>query len=118
MYKYLHNRQIHFAPGLHEARWHTQFALPEGVNPIDHFIVRIWYWDETEQDYSIEVFDAPGHQIFREYDNALICFNALVIDYPNEAGKETKLELIQYHRGKMTTLQSKILFPSLLATEA
>lgn len=118
MYKYLHDNQIHFAPGFHEARWHTNFALPEGVNPINHFVVRIWYWDKTEQDFSVELFDTPGHQVFAEYDNALTCFNALAIDYPEEAGKEIKLELIQYHRGKVSTLQSKILFPPLLAKEA
>jgi hypothetical protein len=117
MYKYLYNNQIHFAPGFHEARWHTKLALPDDINPIDHFIVRIWHWDETEQDYSIEVFDAPGHRVFKEYDNALTFFNALIIDYPNDTGEEVKLELIQFHRGRVSTLQSKILFPTLLAKE-
>ena len=117
MYKFLHNNRIHFAPGFHEARWQTEFALPEGINPIDHFIVRIWHWDETEKDHSIEVFDAPGHQVFKEYDDALTCFNALATDYPETAAEEIKLELIQFHRGKIATLQSKILFPSILAGE-
>jgi hypothetical protein len=114
MYKYLHNNRIHFAPGFREARWQTEFTLPEGINPINHFIVRIWHWDEKEQDYSIEVFDAPGHQVFKEYDDALICFNALEADYQEKAAEEIKLELIQYHRGRISTLQSKILFPSIL----
>jgi hypothetical protein len=117
MYKYLHNSRIHFAPGFREARWQTEFTLPEGINPINHFIVRIWHWDEKEQDYSIEVFDAPGHQVFKEYDDAQICFNALATDFPETAAEEIKLELIQFHRGKIATLQSKILFPSILAGE-
>lgn len=115
MYKYLHNNQIHFAPGFQEARGQTKFTLPEGINPIDQFIVRIWHWDATEQDYSIEVFDAPGHQVFKEYDDALTCFNALATGYPEVAAEEIKLELIQYHRGKVTTYYSKILFPPVLA---
>lgn len=118
MYKFLHNNRIYFAPGFFEARQQTEFALPEGINPINHFIVRIWHWDETEQDYSIEVFDAPGHRVFKEYDDALTFFNALTIDYPDDAGAEVKLELIQYHRGRVSTLQSKILFPTLLSKEA
>ena len=118
MYKYLLNNQIHFAPGFHEARRQAGFVLPEGFDPINYFIVRIWHWDEMEQDFSVEFFDTPGHQVFAEYDNALTCFKALAIDYPEEAGKEIKLELIQYHRGKVSTLQSKILFPPLLAKEA
>jgi hypothetical protein len=117
MYKYLHNNQILFAPGFLEARRQTEFALPEGINPINHFIVRIWHWDETDKDYSIEVFDAPGHQVFKEYNNALTRFNALATDYPETAAEEIKLELIQYHRGKITTYHSKILFPSLMARE-
>jgi hypothetical protein len=117
MYKFLHNSQIHFALGFHEARRQAEFTLPEDINPINHFIVRVWHWDEHEKDYSIEVFDAPGYQVFKEYDDALTCFNALAVDYPEEAGEEIKLELIQYHRGKVTTYHSKILFPSVLARE-
>ena len=117
MYKYLHNNQIHFAPGFHEARWQTEIALPEGINPINHFIVRIWHWDKKEQDYSIEIFDAPGHQVFKEYNDALTCFNVLEANYQEKAAEEIKLELIQYHRGRVSTLQSKILFPSALARE-
>ena len=117
MYKYLHNNQIHFAPGFHEARWQTEIALPEGINPINHFIVRIWHWDKKEQDYSIEIFDAPGHQVFKEYNDALTCFNVLEADYQEKAAEEIKLELIQYHRGRVSTLQSKILFPSALERE-
>ncbi len=118
MYKYLHNNQIHFAPGFQEARRQVGFALPEGISPINHYIVRIWHWDKTEQDYSIEVFDAPGHQVFEEYDDALDCFKALTANYPEKAGEEFKLDLVQYHRGKITNYYSKILFPPVLATEA
>ena len=117
MYKYLHNNQIHFARGFLEARMQMELNLPEGIDPINHFIIRIWHWDATDKDYSIEVFDAPGHQVFKEYDDALTCFNALATDYPETAAEEIKLELIQFHRGKIATLQSKILFPSILAGE-
>ena len=118
MYKFLHNNQIHFAPGFPEARGQVGLALPEGIDPINHFIVRIWHWDENEKDYDIEVFDAPGHQVFKEYDDALTCFNALAVDYPEEANEEIKLDLVLYHRGKVTTYHSKILFPPVLAKEA
>ncbi len=118
MYKYLYNNQIHFASGFQEARKQSGHALPEGINPISHFIVRIWQWDENEKDYSIEVFDAPGHQLFQEYDDALDCFKVQAIHYPEEAAEEIKLELVQYHRGKVTTYYSKILFPPVLAREA
>jgi hypothetical protein len=118
MYKFLHNSQIHFAPGFHEAMRQAGIALPKEIDPINHYIVRVWHWDEKDRDYSIEVFDAPGHQMFNEYDDALTCFNALATDYPREAGEEIKLELVQYHRGKVTTYHSKILFPPLLEKEA
>lgn len=117
MYKYLYNQQIHTAPRFQEARTQTGFFLPEKIDPINHFIIRIWHWDEKERDHSIEVFDAPGHQVFQEYDDALTCFNALETDYPEKAGEEIKLELVQYHRGKTTTYYSKILFPSPLARQ-
>ena len=118
MYKFLHNDQIYLAPGFQEARRQAGLALPEGIDPINYFIVRIWHWDVKEQDYDIEVFDAPGQQVFKEYDDALICFNALAVDYPEIANREIKLELVLYHRGKITNYHSKILFPPVLATEA
>ena len=115
MYNYLHSNQIHCAPGYSEALKEAGFALPEGIDPINHYIVRIWHWNENEKDYSIEVFDAPGHQVFQEYNDALTCFNALESDFSKETGKEIKLELVQYHRGKITTYYSKILFPPIMA---
>ena len=115
MYKYRYNNQIHVASGFREARGQREFALPESIDPIKHFIVRIWHWDEHDSDFSIEVFDAPGYQVFNEYDDALICFNTLEIDQPRAAAQEIKLELVQYNRGKITTYHSKILFPPLLA---
>jgi hypothetical protein len=117
MYKYLHANQIHCAPGYSEALKEAGFALPEGVDPINHFIVRIWHWNDNEKDYSIEVLDAPGHQVFQEFDDALTCFNALESGYPKAAGEEIKLELVQYHRGKITTYYSKILFPPIMARQ-
>ena len=118
MYKYLFNKEIHTTLGLHEAVRLADFSLPEDIDPINHFIVRIWHWDENEKDYDIEVFDTPGHQVFKEYDDALTCFNALAVDYPEEANEEIKLDLVLFHRGKVTTYHSKILFPPVLATEA
>lgn len=117
MYKYLHNKQIHPAPGFQEARTQTGFVLPEKTNPISYFIVRIWHWDEDEKDYSIEVFDAPGHEVFNGYDDALNRYNTLKTNHLEEAEDGIKLELVQYHRGKITTYHSKILFPSPLARQ-
>jgi hypothetical protein len=117
MYKYRYNNQIHFSSGFQEAREQVGFTPTEGINPIDHFIVRIWHWDKNEKDYSIEVLDAPGHQVFQEYDDALTCFKALETNYPEKAAEEIKLDLVQYHRGKVTTYYSKILFPPILARQ-
>jgi hypothetical protein len=117
MYKYLYNNQIQTAAGFPEAKQQEGLFLPEGVDPINHFIVRIWHWDKNDDDFSIEILDAPGHQVFQDYDDAINCFKALIIDYPREAAEESKLELVQYHRGKITTYHSKILFPPLLARE-
>lgn len=117
MYKFLYNNQINRAPGFLEALRMAGLAMPEDINPISHFIVRIWHWDDKEQGFSIEVFDTPGHQTFNEYNDALTCFNALAVKYPEVASEVFKLELVQFHRGKISTLYSRILFPPLLATE-
>ena len=118
MYKYRYNNQIHFAPGFYEARKKEGLALPEGISPISHFIVRIWQWDENDDDFSIEIFDSPGHQVFQDYDDALTCFRILEAQYPAQTSQEIKLELIHYHRGRTTIYYSRILFPPLLAKEA
>ena len=115
MYKYLYKNQIHTAKGFSEAKKREKLLFPEGVNPVSHFIVRIWHWDEDDDDFSIEILDPPGHQVYQEYDDAINCFKDLIIDYPIGAAVESKLEMVQYHRGKITTYHSKILFPPLLA---
>ena len=114
MYKYRYNNQIQSATGFQEARVQAGLALPEGINPISYFIVRIWQWDDNDDDFSIELFDAPGHQVFEDYDDAINCFKILEAQYPQEATREIKLDLVHYHRGKITTYYSKILFPPLL----
>lgn len=115
MYKYRYNNQIHSASSFSEARKQAGLTFPEGINPISHFVVRVWLWDEEEDSFDIEILDAPGHQVFDEYDDAFNCFNVMSIRYPKEIEKEIKLDMIHYHRGKITTYHSKILFPPLLA---
>ncbi|NIQ02498.1 MAG: hypothetical protein GWM98_20750 [Nitrospinaceae bacterium] len=117
MYRYLFKNQVHSALGFQEARKQVGLFLPGGADPVSHFIVRIWHWDKDEREYTLEQFDAPGHQIFSEYDDALACFNDLAVNYPLEISNDVKLQLVQYHLGEITTLQSKILFPSLMASE-
>ncbi len=113
-YQYLYKNQVHDALGFLDARKRMGLTLPENIDPVSHFIIRLWRWDDRGKDYSIEIFDEPGHQVFNGYGDALMCFNALQADYPEE---EVKLELIQYHLGEISTLQSKILFPALLVNE-
>ena len=117
MYKYLYNNEIHSALDFHEARKLHKLTLPNTIDPVSHFIVRLWRWVETDKEYSVEIFDEPGHQFFSEYDDALSCFNDLALHYPQECTEDTKLELVQYHLGAISTLQSKILLPPTLARE-
>jgi len=115
MFKYRYNNQIHIASDFREARGQKEFALPNTINPISHFIVRIWLWDKNDSDFSIEMFDPPGYQVFSEFDDALTSFNDIETDHSEITEEEIKLELVHYHRGKITTYRSKILFPPLLA---
>ena len=114
MYRYLYKNQVRDALGFLDARKQIGLALPENIHPLNYFMIRLWRWDEEEKDYSIEIFDAPGHQVFNGYEDGLTCFNALQADHPEE---EVKLQLIQVHLGEISTLQSKILFPTILAGE-
>ncbi len=117
MYKYLFNNEIRSALDFHEARKLRGLTLPNTIDPVSHIIVRLWHLDETDKEYSVEIFDEPGHQVFNEYDDALICFNDLAAHYPEECTEDTKLELVHYHLGEIGTLLSKILFPPTLARE-
>ena len=117
MFKYIYNKEMHTVAGLHDAVRLADFALPEGIDPVNHFIIRLWQWDEADKEYSVEVFDPPGHQVFKKYEDALDCYNALALDYPEESTEETRLELVQHHLGQIRILQSRILFPPILARE-
>ena len=118
MYKYRYHNKIHRASSFSEARRQAGLTFPQGINPISHFVVRVWLWDDEEDSFSIEILDSPGHQVFDEYDEALACFKAMTTHYPQEVETEIKLDMVHYHRGKITTYHSKILFPPLLARQA
>ena len=117
MYKYIFNNKVHFAVGFMDARRQIGRTLPEEIDPVSYFLVRLWQWDKEENDYVIELLDEPGHQVFNEYDDALTCFNSLQVEYPEQTSEDFRLELAQYHMGEISTLHSKILFPALLAWE-
>lgn len=117
MYKYLLDQNVHTAADVRAAGKQLGRDLPEGINPVKHFVVRLWRWDRGDRDYSIEVLDPPGRQVFAEYDDALDCFRALDAEYAQQCTEETRLQLIQYNRGQVHILHSKILFPALLASE-
>ena len=84
MFKYLYNNEIYSALDFHEARKLRKLTLPNTIDPVSHFIVRLWRWDATDREYSVEIFDVPGHQVCHEYDDALTCFNELAVLSPEE----------------------------------
>ena len=71
-------------------------------------MVRLWKWDPSDGEYTVEVLGEPGHQIFNNYDEALNCYNSLAEELPGRILEDAKLELVHYHMGGIYPLESKI----------
>lgn len=117
MYKYHYAGAVGTAQSLNEARKQIGWAFPDAINPDNYFLVRVWQWDKTDQDYIVEVLNAPGHQIFNAYVDALACYNKLVAGFSDQFSEEARLDLVHYHLAKFRALHSKILFPSVPASD-
>ena len=50
MYKYHYEEAVCTAENLNEARKQIGWTFPDGIDPNNHFMVRVWQWDETDQD--------------------------------------------------------------------
>lgn len=116
MYKYNYKEAVCTADNLDKARKQIGWTFPGEINPNNYFVVRVWQWDETDQDYIVEVLHEPGHQVFNAYVDALECYKNLVEGFSDEFSKDAKLDLVHYHLATFRALHSKILFPSELAS--
>lgn len=108
MYKYFYDGGVHSARDFFEARLHTGISLPHSFRSFSHYMVRLWKWDPSDGEYTVEVLGEPGHQIFNNYDEALNCYNSLAEELPGRILEDAKLELVHYHMGGIYPLESKI----------
>ena len=111
MYKYSFKGQIHTAQDFFEARNKAGLSLPDTVQSVTHYMVRLWQWDDTARDYAVEILNDPGHQLFNAYDEALVCYNTLEEFFPDQITHDMKMELVHFHEGESYELESTILFP-------
>lgn len=116
MYKYHYEEAVCTAENLNEARKQIGWTFPDGINPNNHFMVRVWQWDETDQDYIVELLQGPGNQVFHAYVDALECYKNLVKGFSDQFSKDARLDLVHYRLPKFRALHSKILFPSVPAS--
>jgi len=111
MYKYTYQGEIHSARDFFEARHKAGLSLPRTFHSVSHYVIRLWQWDEGDRDYSVEILNSPGHQIFNSYDEALVSYNTLAEFYPNDIDRDIKLELVQFHLGEVYDLEEQVLYP-------
>ena len=111
MYKFFYDGKIHTVRDLFEARNLTNVQFPHPFHSFSYYLIRIWQWDISDADYTIEILNEPGHQSFNNYDDALHCFSTLADELPRRILENVKLELVHYHLGKIYPLDSQVLMP-------
>lgn len=111
MYKYTFRGEIHTARDFFDARHKTGLRLPRRFHSVSHYVVRLWQWHDDDHEYSVEILNSPGHQIFNNYDEALVCYNTMAEFFPDELKQDVKLDLIQFHLGEIYELESQVLCP-------
>jgi hypothetical protein len=115
MYKYYYEGGIYTARDFIEARIQTGMRFPHPFHSFSHFVVRLWQWDISDADYTIEILNEPGHQIFNNYNEALNCFNTLAKELPGRILENVNLELVHYHLGHIYPLEIKIVMSPVFA---
>ena len=111
LYKYSFKGQVHSARDFYEARYQAGLPLSDVFLSVSPYVVRLWQWHDAEWDYAVEILNAPGHQSFNTYDEALVCYNTLVEFFPDEIAGDIKLELVNMHKGETYELESTVLYP-------
>lgn len=109
MHKYLYEGGVHTAQDFFEARIRSGIKFPHPFHSFSYYLVRLWQWDIPDADYTIEILNEPGHQVFNNYDEARTCFHTLAEELPGCIQEDVKLELVHYHLGTIYPLESKIL---------
>ncbi len=112
MYKYSFKGQIHTAQDFYEARHKAGLPLPDTLQSVSYYLVRLWQWDDAVRSYAVEILNSPGHQVFNAYDEALVCYNTLTEFFPDEIANDVRLELVHCHLGETYELESTILYPA------
>ena len=118
MFKYWIRGEVCEAKNLDEAKARVGWVHPQEVDPKNHFIVRIWNWDEDEEDFIVENLGEAGHRVFRHYRDALDWYRRLALDIELrfQVG-EVKIDLVHFHFGEFKPVLSRVLFPGLLVAE-
>ncbi|MDH5763820.1 MAG: hypothetical protein OEZ51_12620 [Nitrospinota bacterium] len=111
MYKYTYRGEVHTARDFFEAHNKAGLSLPLIHSAVSHYVVRLWQWDDADREFSIEILNPPGHQVFNAYDEALVCFNTLTEFFPSEIEQDLKLELVHFYQGETYDLGTQILLP-------
>lgn len=111
VYKYSFKGQVHTAQDFYEARNKAGLPLPDTLQSVSYYLVRLWQWDDAGRGYTVEILNSPGHQVFNAYDEALVCYNTLTEFFPDEIANDVRLELVHYHLGETYELESTILYP-------
>jgi len=110
-YRYVYEGQSLEAEDIGKAFRRHGLAFPEGLNTGSNFVIRVWYWNETTEDYDIEKLGGAGHQRFNEYTDALQLYKRLEVDrdFRFQEG-EVKLELVHFRNHEYKVILSRVLF--------
>ena len=86
--------------------------FPPGLNLDRFFAVVCSKWTSGAEDFSQPKLDAKGGRLFKEFADAVDCFNKLGYnDFMDGDNGDFEVELFQYNRGIGRVIHSKILFP-------
>jgi hypothetical protein len=115
MHKYFYEGEVYTARDFFEARIRMGIRFPHPFHSFSHYLVRLWQRSTPDADYTIEILNEPGHQIFNNYDDARNCFITLAGELPGRIREDVKLELVHYHMGTIYPVESKIVLSPVFA---
>jgi hypothetical protein len=82
------------------------------IDPENYFALRAWLWTPEEEDYTTVIQGNPALKEYSDYHEAEHDFFALSgANFPNEKGKDLRMELTHFRFGDPHLVRTQIIFP-------
>jgi len=84
----------------------------EKIDPENYFAIRAWLWNPDDEDHTTEIKDHQALKVYSDFHEAETDYFSLSGDsFPDEKGKDLRMELTHFRFGDPHLVRTQIVFP-------